>query len=438
MFDALAISSPKRDRKTQIGWEGFFPYYAGYPTIFAKQLLESSSLQPRSVIFDPWNGSGTTIHAASQLGHLGIGFDLNPVMVVVARARMLSPNEADSIVPLGNEIAKASRFKIELSLTDPLIGWFDSRTARTIRAIERSICNQLIGNMTISKAGTNLDHLSSIAATFYVALFGVCRELAKPFQSSNPTWLRMPKDDDVSLSIAAALIRDRFLRNVGLMAAALASVGRPFESTPTEIRLADSTSCSLPAASVDLALCSPPYCTRIDYTAATRVELAVLSPFVKVDAIELSRQMLGSTRVPRSTIKFQDHWESWGVTCRKFLRRVKSHSSKASAGYYLETHADYFDKLARSISAISLALKDGAPAIMVVQDSYYKDVHNDLPTMLGEIASQRHLKLRRREDFYSKRSMSGINRKAKAYVRRPGAVESVLCFEKERVSDKEV
>ena len=33
------------------------------------------------------------------------------------------------------------------------------------------------------------------------------------------------------------------------------------------------------ADSVDFVLTSPPYCTRIDSTAATRIELAVLAPY---------------------------------------------------------------------------------------------------------------------------------------------------------------
>ena len=38
------------------------------------------------MILDPWNGSGTTTYAASQLGYTSRGLDLNPVMNIVARA----------------------------------------------------------------------------------------------------------------------------------------------------------------------------------------------------------------------------------------------------------------------------------------------------------------------------------------------------------------
>ena len=40
-----------------------------------------------------------------------------------------------------------------------------------------------------------------------------------------------------------------------------------------DIHLSDSTKLDLPEASVDFVLTSPPYCTRIDYTAATRIRV---------------------------------------------------------------------------------------------------------------------------------------------------------------------
>ncbi|HEY4069187.1 MAG TPA: DNA methyltransferase, partial [Burkholderiaceae bacterium] len=53
-----------------------FPYYAGYSKRFAVNFLRSLELAPSSVVFDPWNGSGTTTRAASELGLHAVGCDL--------------------------------------------------------------------------------------------------------------------------------------------------------------------------------------------------------------------------------------------------------------------------------------------------------------------------------------------------------------------------
>lgn len=79
--------TPKRGRQCLEGREGWFPYYAGFSEAFASSAIASCNLKGAMTVLDPWNGSGTTTSAARRLGHCAIGFDLNPVMVVVARAR---------------------------------------------------------------------------------------------------------------------------------------------------------------------------------------------------------------------------------------------------------------------------------------------------------------------------------------------------------------
>lgn len=428
-LDNLLITSPKRNRRTQTGWERFFPYYAGYPESFAANILQSAKLNPRSIVLDPWNGSGTTIYAARELGFSAIGLDINPVMIVVARARLLAASEADSLVPLSKAIIARSRRKAGTSATEPLKAWFDCDTAGKIRSIERGIREYLIGQLTVHNDGVDINHLSSIAAALYVGLFSVSREFAASFQSSNPTWMRAARSEEQLIATPAKTIESEFLARVGSMAEALAS--RPhslLDHQTAEACLADSTSFELPCGSVDFVLTSPPYCTRIDYTTATRIEFAVLSGLVELDVPSLSRKMMGSIRVPAERLKVD---LTWGDTCKALLGAIKAHPSKASSGYYLSTHLDYFQKLGASVAQISRSLRGDGMAVLVVQDSFYKDLHNDLPTIVSEISESRGLKLRRREDFPLRRLMSDIHPHSRNYPRPHGATESVLCFTKE-------
>lgn len=430
MAPRLTILSPKRNKRLQTGWEGFFPYYAGFPELFARELLQSAKLPRGTVIFDPWNGSGTTTYAASNLGLNSIGIDLNPVMIIVARARLLPPSEADHLRPLAATILSHARSAPPtLHSNDPLLAWFRPSAAAFIRGIEQNIRRSLVGSMTKSLDGIHLDKISGTAATLYVALFAACRKLVTPFRSSNPTWLRVPKETEARVAARQTTIARHFADNVRDMSAALAT---KFDVTHTQragkckINLSDTVSMKLDACSVDFVLTSPPYCTRIDYTAATRIELAVLEPLLSTDARALGKQMIGSTQVPSTSIEIN---ENWGKTCVRFLEALHKHPSKASGGYYYRTHLDYFDKMFRSIERMSDALKPGSRAVLVVQDSYYKDLHNDLPTIISEIGVKHGLSLKRREDFHL-RSMSDINPGRLNYTRPSGATESVLCFAK--------
>jgi hypothetical protein len=75
-------------------------------------------------------------------------------------------------------------------------------------------------------------------------------------------------------------------------------------------------------------------------------------------------------------------------------------------------------------------LKKNGVALLVVQDSYYKDIHNDLPQIVCEICEKVGLETVRSVDFRLRRSMSGINPYSRSYQRPSGATETVLCFRK--------
>ena len=435
LFDQLRIQSPKRTKSSQVGWDGFFPYYAGFPESFANELISSANLPDGSVIFDPWNGSGTTTFAATTRAFHSVGFDLNPAMIVVAKARLLPVSEADSIEPLGQKIVELARKQMsKLGNADPLLNWFGNGNAATIRSIERSIESHLIGPLTHSNHELHLDNLSSLAAANLVALFSLCRKLASKFRSTNPTWLRYPRSEETKPRYNNDDIYSGFLNNLREMAGALQvrQKIRGHEVTRPQIKIGDSTSITLPTNEVDFVLTSPPYCTRIDYAAATRIELAILHPLTQLDVQELSRQMIGSTRVPLDIIETD---EVWGQKCLKFLKCLQAHPSKASSGYYYRTHLDYFRKINDSLQGISGTLKEGGLAILVVQDSYYKELYNDLPGIVTEISAAHGLSLRRRDDFKISRTMAGLHRYSRTYEKPFGALEAVLCFQKSGEND---
>jgi hypothetical protein len=240
--------------------------------------------------------------------------------------------------------------------------------------------------------------------------------------------VRSPRENEDRVDITPTAIHQLYLNRIESLQHILAKrLDNVSDLAVHEILTKDSTETALPAESVDFVLTSPPYCTRIDYVAATKIELAILHFLCRNNWQNLSRRMLGTTRV--CAINAEPEGE-WGPTCIDFLTKMRGHHSKASASYYFKTHLDYFQKLHRSLSVISRAMKRRALGIFVVQGSYYKEIHNDLPRILSEMASSQHLELKRREDFFSSRSMSVVNPNSRRYKRDSGAVESVLCFTK--------
>ncbi|AJE22735.1 DNA methyltransferase [Azotobacter chroococcum] len=423
MLEKLHITHPKQKQAAKTGFEAFYPYYAGYPQGFADALLSSANLSPECVVLDPWNGSGTTTKAAMQLGLSSIGYDINPAMVVISTARLLPRSEASCLLPLAREIiGNSRRFPVNPE-RDPLGNWLSESSTCCLRSLERATATMLIPTQQ-DRLPDDLG-ISRIVASLYLAFFATARALTKPFRSTNPTWIRKAKAEDEKLEIPSTVIVAEFLNQVERLVHAYLEDSTSKDLSPSvNLLIADSTikESSTP---VDFVLTSPPYCTRIDYAVATSIELAILSQISNTDTVSLSKKMLGTPKV-KNVICENRQLPS---RCEQFLSAVKKHSSKDSSTYYYKTHLDYYQKMDLSLLNISKSLKNSGTAVLVVQDSYYKEIHNDVPSIISEIANQHGLLLIRREDFAVKKSMVSMNSRAKSSTNNK-AVESILCFVK--------
>lgn len=427
-FADINLGNPKRLSHSKVGWEGFFPYYAGFPEAFVSNILHQLRLPPNTLVADPWNGSGTTTYASNVLGLPSWGGDVNPAMVIVAKARLLPPSEADSLVPLAHEICRLARRLGPGAAKEPLSQWFDQESAVAIRAIELSIRRHLIGRLSAEGSENRLQHMSTLAAAFYVALFASVRSRLVSLRTSNPTWLR--KNISLKISVAKDDLHKEFKHQVVSMAASLQKSLPPTVNSfrPSILEVVDTTRRFIKDEIVDLVITSPPYCTRIDYTSSTGIELALINPWLGVTQDDLSRKMLGSIKVPKYSPLIK---AEWGESCTTFLDLVKSHKSKASAGYYFKSHADYYEKLFASMVNLAACLRLGGGAVLVVQDSNYKELHNPLPQIVSEMARYVGLREVRRESFVSTRSLSRVNSSSRKYGTHRVPIETVLCFMKD-------
>jgi hypothetical protein len=80
---------------------------------------------------------------------------------------------------------------------------------------------------------------------------------------------------------------------------------------------------------------------------------------------------------------------------------------------------------------IDRLLAKSGKCVIVVQDSYYKDIHNDLPKIFCEMANSIGWITIDRLNFDIKRTMASRNSRAKKYRSNSNATESVLVFRKE-------
>jgi len=426
----LRIVNPKQDRATLSGRAAWYPYYAGFSYAFAEAILSGAGLDEGSVVLDPWNGGGTSTAAAYAHSLTSVGFDLNPAMVVVAKARCLSSREKSSLSPLMRDIiSKTVDVDNPPADLEPLAVWFAPRSAAAFRGIAAAIRQLLVDPvMPDTRERAAVDALSDLAAFYYTALFRTVRHHMAKFVPTNPTWTKRPTTPQNRLRPNEDTILAAFRADVERMIDGFDDPSCTFHSGHSggpalNIRVARSEALPLPAGSVDFILTSPPYCTRIDYAIATLPELAVLGLHPDQDVPDLRAKLIGTATVPKDAIVPS---EDWGSTCTSFLREMASHRSKASATYYYKNHCAYFDGIFRSMAEIYRVLAADGRAVLVAQYSHYKDIPNDLPGIIGQMAERSGLCVRKRTDFSTGTVMANMHPGSRAYRRRRTAVESVV------------
>jgi DNA modification methylase len=397
--------------------DSWYRYYAGYSAGFVEQALQESAATAKLAL-DPWNGTGTTTVVAASKNVPAIGFDINPALVVVSRARLLGAGVWASIDPLRADVV-AHAASVELD-DDPLRFWFTQQAAGSIRGLQQSAHRLLVDSGTASQAAyEGASGMSTLAAFFYTVLFRTIRVLIAPRAGTNPTWWKRVEEAD-RLGPTREEIMTQFRASATELAAGL---HRDNYDGGVDIRvgLGDSRRLSLEDGSVDAVISSPPYCTRIDYGVATRPELAVLGA-VEGDITLLRNRMVGT---PTMTDE-RGSPEYWGETATAFLAGVAAHGSKASGGYYTKYFLQYYSGMWDSLGELRRVMRNGAPAILVVQDNYYKDLRNDTAKILGEMAIALGFESADRHDFPVIRNRASMNPRARQYRTKASAVESIL------------
>jgi hypothetical protein len=82
--------------------------------------------------------------------------------------------------------------------------------------------------------------------------------------------------------------------------------------------------------------------------------------------------------------------------------------------------------LARSLAELGRVLKPGAQVVMVLQDSYYKELHIDLPLIVAEMCEMLEWEVRDLRNYALGRSIVSMNPLASSNRPKNSGRESVL------------
>lgn len=389
---SISSKLPSRRSKNE-----FYRYYAGYPIEFADWALSELDLPPGAAVVDPWNGSGTTGAACARRGVSCQGYDINPVMVHLGRARVAS--------------------SIDFQEAEELISTVEGVLGRSL-FVDMHTVGSAFKEIPVSSESA---HSVSIAA-----LFPYARSLLSASRTKNPSWFRK----DATLG-GASVSKDKLFESWRLLLDSVEIWSSPQgedSGVTISIERSDSRKSLGRKEAFSGIVTSPPYLTRLDYVQATLPELLLLREFDTIPNMQrLRRSMLGS---PLTSKRPDCSLERLPCEIKELLSRIVGHASKASASYYYRFFSTYFIDLQASMRNIAKVLKPGAKGCMVVQSSQYKEIEIDLAGALILIGKELGLQHHSTIDFTSSRTMSSVNSRAHVEARKPKQ-ESAVFFRKE-------
>lgn len=427
---AFTVRTPKRSISKKSKKE-FFPYYAGFSEEFAEDILSNHSNS--SLVLDPWNGSGTTTFITKKTGFNSIGLDLNPAMVVVAKARLASTKDIETAILNLDKILSKIKIKFCPITPDPLAEWIGTDAALYFREAIIKILG--LQKKLVYPDIHDINQVISGASTWQcfaiLTIFKVIKDNAITEKTSNPTWVKTTKSrkntkHHLTLQEWALLVKSEAI-HLSTVNASIEKNSPILPSSKNEILCANSEQMPIDDNSIDIVLTSPPYCTRIDYAKSTLIELSILGICPEKVNNTIRRALMGTTAIKKD----QDFSASLPSTkCFKLLESIKNHPSSGSKSYYYKNFKQYFNSLNISIAEISRILKPGGSAYIVVQGSHYKELEIDLPGIFCEFSAHYDLILERALSFDASKHFGRINIKSLKYKSHSPMTEQVLILRK--------
>jgi hypothetical protein len=239
-------------------------------------LCKLRSLEPNSTVMDPMAGSGTVLRAASELGHVAIGFDSDPLAVLMSGVTS-SRFELDQLVDLGQSIACFAQTVSPEDITLPWIDndpetlrfiefWFASEQIRDLRKLAFILADQEL------ELGTaDLRNALKLALSRIIVTKKKGASLAWDVSHSRPHKMRDTNEFDVldEFALSCKIIAQRKHSYSNLLGVVSISRG-------------DAKSLELVQdGSVDAVITSPPYLNAIDYMRGHKLALVWLGYSIK-------------------------------------------------------------------------------------------------------------------------------------------------------------
>lgn len=329
-----------------------------FPARMAPDLaLETlAKLPASSTVLDPMMGSGTVVRQALEFGHDAVGYDLDPLAVLMSKAWTTEVSDSDIVEMLGQVLENVDA----LGETVPLLDWQqDTETSQFVEfwfyEAQRSDLTRIasvleaLGRTELSAGQAAALDVLRVAFSRIIITKEQAASLARDTSHSRPH--RVSK-------VSEYRVRPNFERSV-------AQLRKRLEENPPKgvarVGQGDARQLVLADASVDAVITSPPYLNAIDYMRGHRMSLVWLGHSIPV----LRKIRSSSIGAERAADAHERHSEVEAIACAmRGADRLDSRIEGVIGRYALD--------LINMTAEVSRVLKPGCAATFVVGNSCIK------------------------------------------------------------------
>jgi len=377
------------------------------PSIVQRRLRSKKIL----CVLDPMAGSGTTVVAARLCGHRAIGFDTDPLALLIATAWSSDVNvdrlRRRALEVLSEARARSSRLKSGDAYPDEadfesrafIRFWFDPANRRQLTALSDAISR-------VKDSGDRAFLWSAFSRLIITKGAGVSRAMDVSHSRPHKVY-----------EVAPMRPFDRFLAAMDcVLRASPFTDARALPSAT--ISNADARNLPLDDESVDLVITSPPYINAIDYLRGHKLSLVWMGHNIK-DIRKLRSQNIGTER-SKSLVLNAEH--------TNFVLKEMcdlGNLPKRSRGIL----ALYAHDMNLVLAEITRVLKRGGEAVVVVGNSTIRGVFIENSRALVYLAHANGLRLnstRRRRLPENRRYLPPPERKGSGDLLRSRMKEEVV------------
>lgn len=361
----------------------WYRFVLSFPPHLVREYIRRFNLNDKTILLDPFCGTGTTLVEAKLNGIPSIGIEANPMPFFASSVKVAWDIDPAGLVEYAETIAKETEKR--------LAGWSAESLLSLPEDAQKLLLKDSISPRPLHKTLVLLAHLQRVKDSRYYrhALLALAKALV--FSVSNLHF--GPEVGVHPIKKSDAPVIDAWLSEVRSIAQDLRSAGE--NHVKAQIYNTDSRQLDkiLHPNSIDAVFTSPPYPNEKDYTRTTRLE-SVLLGFIR-EKSELQNLKKGLLRSNTRNVYKGDNDDKWVEDNEEIQfiadsieqKRIKLGKTSGFERLYGRVAKLYFGGMARHFASLRPYLKPGAQLGYVVGDqASYLQIMIRTGKLLADIA----------------------------------------------------